>query len=162
MSTAPKTVYDFTLTRLDNTPLRLAEFTNRPILVVNTASKCGFAPQLDDLKQLKEKWTDHGLEIIAFPSNQFKQEPLNAQSICSLAENYPFPFMKPVILNGSNTEPFFAFLKTKCPGIFNSKRIKWNFTKFFIDRSGQPILRFSPITPIYKVDKRIRPYICTD
>lgn len=118
------------------------------LLVVNTASKCGFTPQYEGLEALWRKYRDHGFEVIAFPCNQFgNQEPGGAEEIASFCEvNYgvSFPLMAKVDVNGTGAEPLFEWLKSEAPGIFGSKRIKWNFTKFLIGRDGKVVRRYAP------------------
>lgn len=118
------------------------------LLVVNTASKCGFTPQYEGLEALWRKYRDHGFEVIAFPCNQFgNQEPGGAEEIASFCEvnhGVSFPLMAKVDVNGTGAEPLFEWLKSEAPGIFGSKRIKWNFTKFLIGRDGKVVRRYAP------------------
>lgn len=120
----------------------------KTVIIVNTASKCGFTPQYDGLEKLYEKYKNEGLEILGFPCNQFlKQEPGDSKSIDDCLINYgvSFPIFEKIDVNGSKTHPVFKFLKRKLPGIFGNF-IKWNFTKFVIDKNGKPLKRFAPIT----------------
>lgn len=120
----------------------------KTVIIVNTASKCGFTPQYDGLEKLYQKYKNEGLEILGFPCNQFlKQEPGDSKSIDDCLINYgvSFPIFEKIDVNGSKTHPVFKFLKRKLPGIFGNF-IKWNFTKFVIDKNGKPLKRFAPIT----------------
>lgn len=118
-------------------------------MVVNTASKCGFTPQYKGLEELYQKYKDQGLVILGFPCNQFgKQEPGKAQEIqefCEINYGVTFPIFDKVDVNGSNTHPIFKYLKSNLGGFLGSS-IKWNFTKFVIDKNGKPIKRFGPTT----------------
>lgn len=120
----------------------------KTVIIVNTASKCGFTPQYDGLEKLYQKYKNEGLEILGFPCNQFlKQEPGDSKSIDDCLINYgvSFPIFEKIDVNGSKTHPVFKFLKRKLPGIFGNF-IKWNFTKFVIYKNGKPLKRFAPIT----------------
>lgn len=141
--------YSFDATTLQGKKINMEEFKGKTILVVNTASKCGFTPQLEGLEDMYKKHADQGLVILGFPCNQFgNQEPGDEESIaegCVINYGVTFPMFAKIEVNGSNTHPLFGFLKSKLGGWFGS-RIKWNFTKFLIDSNGKPIKRFSPIT----------------
>lgn len=123
---------------------------NKVVLIVNTASACGFTPQYAGLEELYQKYKDKGFEILAFPCNQFgKQEKGNNEEIqqfCDLNFNINFPLMDKVDVNGDNAAPLFEYLKKQAPGILGSKSIKWNFTKFLVDGNGNVVKRFSPTT----------------
>lgn len=124
------------------------ELSGKTVVIVNTASKCGFTPQYEGLEKLYNKYKDQGLVILGFPCNQFlKQEPGDVSSIDSCLVNYgvSFPIFEKIEVNGSKTHPVFKFLKKKLTGTFGSF-IKWNFTKFVIDKNGNPVKRFAPIT----------------
>jgi glutathione peroxidase len=143
------TIYDFTANDINGDLLDFRNLKGKVLLVVNTASKCGFTKQYAELEQLYKKYHDQGLEIIAFPCNQFgNQEPDNAdeiQKFCSLNYNVTFRLMQKIEVNGENTHPLYQFLKTKARGILWTKRIKWNFTKFLVNRDGRIIMRYSPL-----------------
>ncbi|MDO6428730.1 glutathione peroxidase [Thalassotalea sp. 1_MG-2023] len=123
---------------------------NKVVLIVNTASACGFTPQYAGLEELYQKYKDKGFEILAFPCNQFgKQEKGDNEAIqqfCDLNFKINFPLMDKVEVNGDNAAPLFTFLKKEAPGIFGSKSIKWNFTKFLVDGNGNVVKRYSPTT----------------
>jgi glutathione peroxidase len=140
-------VYDFTVTKPDGSKQPLSEFAGKPMLIVNTASKCGFTPQYEGLEALHRQFGDK-LTILAFPCNQFgAQEPGSAEEIasfCSLNYDVTFPVMAKVEVNGDNADPLFRHLKEAKPGLLGSKGIKWNFTKFLVDKSGAVVSRHAP------------------
>jgi glutathione peroxidase len=141
-------LYDFTAETLDGKPAPLADYRGRVVLIVNTASKCGFTPQYEGLEALWRAHKDKGLTILGFPCNQFgAQEPGSADEIanfCSLTYDVSFPMMAKIDVNGPKTDPLYAFLKHQKKGLLGSESIKWNFTKFLIDRSGKVVARFAP------------------
>lgn len=128
--------------------LSLADKAGKVLLVVNTASKCGFTPQYAGLEALWRKYRDRGFEVIGFPCNQFgAQEPGNADEIasfCSLNYGVSFPMMAKIDVNGSGADPLYQWLKAEAPGILGTQRIKWNFTKFLIGRDGKVVRRYAP------------------
>lgn len=143
-------IYDFKIQSLQGKPIDFKDFKNKVILIVNTASKCGFTPQYTGLQQLHEKYGQQGLVIIGFPCNQFGgQEPGEAEEIkenCLVNYGVTFLITEKVDVNGSNTTPIFEFLKESLPGMFGSEDIKWNFTKFLVDKNGTPFKRYAPAT----------------
>ena len=142
------TIADFTVTTNRGEELDLAEKEGKVLLVVNTASKCGFTPQYDGLEKLFEKYKDQGFEVLGFPCNQFgAQEPGNADEIaefCKINFGVTFPLMAKVDVNGDKASPLFDWMKGEAPGLMGSKAIKWNFTKFLIDREGNVVKRYAP------------------
>jgi glutathione peroxidase len=142
------TLYDFSAPLLDGTPKPLADYRGKVALVVNVASKCGFTPQYAGLETLWRQHRDQGLVILGFPCNQFGgQEPGNADEIasfCSTTYEVSFPIFAKVDVNGDHADPIYDFLKSSAPGIFGSEAIKWNFTKFLVDRTGKVADRFAP------------------
>ena len=144
------TIADFTATLPNGESVSLADKAGKVLLVVNTASKCGFTPQYDGLEALWRKYRDRGFEVVAFPCNQFGgQEPGNAEEIesfCKVNFGVSFPLMAKVEVNGEGATPLYSWLKTEAPGLLGSKGIKWNFTKFLIGRDGNVIERFDPTT----------------
>ena len=140
--------YDFTARKLDGSPAPLADYAGRVLLIVNTASKCGFTPQYAGLEALHRAYADRGLTVLAFPCNQFGgQEPGDAAAIgafCSLTYDVTFPVMTKVEVNGDNADPLWAWLKHEKKGLLGSEAIKWNFTKFLVDRQGEVVKRFAP------------------
>ncbi|MGZ3788831.1 MAG: glutathione peroxidase [Bacteriovorax sp.] len=145
---AKKTIYDFEVKNINGEIVSLSMYKGKTLLVVNVASKCGFTPQYTELEDIYREYKNQGLEILAFPCNQFgAQEPGDAEEIkkfCSLNYDVSFPLFSKVDVNGSNTAPVYHFLKESLPGILGSKAIKWNFTKFLIDKNGVPQNRYAP------------------
>jgi glutathione peroxidase len=141
-------IYQFTVLNNQGENISLAQFKGKVVLIVNTASDCGFTPQYEGLQHLYEEYQQQGLEILAFPCNQFgKQEKGTNEEIkqfCDLRFNIKFPLFAKVDVNGEQAHPLFTFLKTKAPGILGSKAIKWNFTKFLVNRQGEVVKRFAP------------------
>ena len=142
------TIADFAVTTNKGDELALSEKLGKVLLVVNIASKCGFTPQYDELEELYQDYRDRGFEVLAFPCNQFGgQEPGDAGEIaefCKVNFGLTFPLMAKVDVNGDNASPLFDWMKREKPGVMGSKAIKWNFTKFLIDRSGQVAKRYGP------------------
>ena len=142
------TIADFTVTTNRGEALDLKDKLGKVLLVVNTASKCGFTPQYDGLEKLYEDYADRGFEVLGFPCNQFgAQEPGNAEEIaefCKVNFGVTFPLMAKVDVNGDDASPLFDWLKKEVPGLMGSKAIKWNFTKFLIDREGKVVRRYAP------------------
>lgn len=141
-------VHDFTVKKPDGSVQKLSDFAGGPILIVNTASKCGFTPQYKGLEALHRKYGPKGLTILGFPCNQFgAQEPGDAEEIknfCSLNYDVTFPLMAKVEVNGDGADPLFNHLKSEKPGLLGTKGIKWNFTKFLVDKSGKVVGRYAP------------------
>ena len=142
------TIADFTVSTNKGEPLDLEEKLGKVLLVVNTASKCGFTPQYDGLEELYQRYGDKGFEVLAFPCNQFgNQEPGDADEIeqfCKVNFGLTFPLMAKVDVNGEEASPLFDWMKAEAPGLMGSKAIKWNFTKFLIDREGNVVKRYGP------------------
>ena len=153
------TVYDFSATSISGEEIPLKKYQSKVLLIVNTASKCGFTSQYSGLEALHKKYTAHGFEVLAFPCNQFGgQEPGDADEIknlCSLTYNVTFPLFSKVDVNGKGTHPLFGFLKRAKPGLLRSELIKWNFTKFLVDRDGAVVGRFAPLTKPEELQIRI-------
>ena len=143
-------IYDFAAPLLDGTPQPLERWRGDVLLVVNTASKCGFTPQYGGLQALQERFAPRGFSVLGFPCNQFgNQEPGDAGSIgASCQRNYgvSFPMFAKIEVNGGGTHPLYAWLKTQKRGLLGLSGIKWNFTKFLIDRQGAVVERFAPTT----------------
>lgn len=142
------TIADFTVTTNRGASLDLKDKLGSVLLVVNTASKCGFTPQYDGLEKLYETYRDRGFEVLGFPCNQFGgQEPGSADEIaefCKVNFGVTFPLMQKIDVNGSAASPLFDWLKAEAPGVLGTKAIKWNFTKFLIDRQGKVVKRYGP------------------
>ncbi len=152
-----KTIYDFEARTIKGTTKKLSEFKGQVLLVVNTASQCGLAYQFNELQSLYENYHEKGFSVLAFPSNQFNQEPGPREEIethCTLQYEITFPLFDKVQVKGSNIHPLFDWLTTMKRGI-PTRSIKWNFTKFLIDRNGVVIKRFGP----YSKPNKIAPYI---
>jgi glutathione peroxidase len=143
-------VYDFTVTTADGEEKTLRDYQGQVMLIVNTASKCGFTPQYKGLQELQNMFSDKGFTVLAFPCNQFgHQEPgtnKEIQDFCKLTYDVTFPVFAKVDVNGDEAHPLFRYLKQAVPGILNSKSIKWNFTKFLIDQNGEVVKRYAPQT----------------
>ena len=152
-------VHDFTVKAPDGSDKKLSDFAGGPILIVNTASKCGFTPQYKGLEELQRKYKDKGLTVLGFPCNQFgAQEPGDAEEIanfCSLNYDVSFPLMAKVEVNGDNAEPLYNHLKSAKPGLLGTKSIKWNFTKFLIDKNGNVVGRYAPTDKPESLEKDI-------
>ncbi|NOW46857.1 glutathione peroxidase [Novosphingobium sp. SG751A] len=144
----PQTIADFTAHLPNGETISLADRLGKVLLVVNTASKCGFTPQYDGLEKLWRDYGARGFEVIAFPCNQFGgQEPGSAEEIgefCRVNFGLSFPLMGKVEVNGPDADPLWNWLKDSAPGILGTKKIKWNFTKFLIGRDGRVVRRFAP------------------
>lgn len=153
------TVYDFSATSLSGDEIPLKQYAGKVLLIVNTASKCGFTPQYSGLEALQEKYGARGFEVLGFPCNQFAgQEPGNAEEIknfCSLNYNVTFPLFAKVAVNGQEAHPLFRFLKSAKRGLLGSQSIKWNFTKFLVDRNGTVVERYGPTTKPEAIQSRI-------
>ena len=142
------TAYDFTATDIDGRERALREFAGRALLIVNVASKCGFTPQYRGLEQLWLKHRDTGLAVLGFPCDQFgHQEPgdeTEIKAFCSLTYDVTFPLFAKIDVNGAQAHPLFRWLKAEKPGVLGTEAIKWNFTKFLVDRTGQVLKRYAP------------------
>lgn len=151
-------VYDFSVQTIRGEQKQLADYKGQVLLIVNTASKCGFAPQFDELQELYERYKDRGFTVLAFPSNQFReQEPGSndeVEQVCKLNFGVSFPLFAKIDVNGSHTEPLYTYLKKERGGIFGSS-IKWNFTKFLIDSEGRVVKRYSPTTKPTRFEGKI-------
>lgn len=152
-------IYDFKATALKGEAIDFKAYKGKAILIVNTASKCGFTPQFRGLEDLYLKYKDQDLIILGFPCNQFaNQEPGDAKSIsegCLINYGVSFPMFQKIDVNGKEADPIYKYLKKELKGTLGG-RIKWNFTKFLIDKNGQPIKRFSPTTRPEVIDKYIQ------
>lgn len=141
-------IYDFSARQINGEILDFNALRGKVLLIVNTASRCGFTYQYTELETLYQRYHSQGLEILAFPCNQFlHQEPWENNKInkyCQMMFNLSFQLMEKIEVNGVNTHPLFQYLKTKAPGFWHSTSIKWNFTKFLVNRNGNIIVRFPP------------------
>ena len=152
-------VYDFSARTLSGHEKALADFKGSVLLIVNTASKCGFTPQYGGLQALYEKYRSRGFEVLGFPCNQFlQQEPATGgeiQTFCERNFGVTFPLFEKIDVNGANAHPLFQYLAKAAPGFLGLRAIKWNFTKFLISRSGSPVKRYAPMTPPEKIEAAI-------
>lgn len=152
-------IYELNATQLNGEPVTLDQFKGKALLIVNTASKCGFTPQYQALEAVYRKFKDRGLQILGFPCNQFgKQEPGDAQEIasfCSTRYEVSFPMFEKIEVNGDGAHPLYRLLKTAAPGVLGSEAIKWNFTKFLVGRDGKVIKRYAPATKPEKIEADI-------
>ena len=141
-------IHDFEALSIDGKPVSLAQFTGKPLLIVNTASACGFTPQFGGLEKLHKTYGERGLVVLGFPCNQFgSQDPGSNDEIASFCQlNYgvTFPMMEKVNVNGSEAHPLYQWLTAEAPGLLGSKAIKWNFTKFLVGKDGRVIKRYAP------------------
>ncbi|TGK21228.1 glutathione peroxidase [Leptospira fluminis] len=152
-------LYELTATLNNGQEKKLGDYQGKVLLIVNTASQCGFTPQYKGLQAMYDKYKGEGLEILGFPCDQFgHQEPGNdseIQNFCEMNFGVQFPLFKKIEVNGEGTHPVFKYLKQEAPG-FLSTSIKWNFTKFLVDKQGKVIKRFAPMTPPEKIDQQIK------
>ena len=144
------TVYEFSAKTIDGKSRKLGDYKGKVLLVVNTASQCGFTPQYKGLEALYQKYKGQGFAVLGFPSNQFgQQEPGNDTEIaefCVMNYGVSFPLFSKIDVNGEQAHPLFKFLTTSKPGLLGSEGIKWNFTKFLVDRNGNVVKRYAPST----------------
>jgi glutathione peroxidase len=142
------TIYDFSVDDIGGKPVGLDRYKGKVLLVVNTASQCGFTPQYEGLEALYRKYRDQGLEVLGFPCNQFgAQEPGSDEEIAAFCETrfgVSFPMFHKVDVNGEHAAPVYRYLKHARPGLLGTEAIKWNFTKFLVDRTGNVVARYAP------------------
>ncbi len=154
-----QTVFDFAATGIDGQPIDLSVYKGKVLLIVNTASKCGFTPQYKGLQKIFEQYADRGLVVLGFPCDQFgHQEPGKddeINSFCELNFGVSFPLFAKIDVNGKEAHPLFAHMKTEAPGLLGSEGIKWNFTKFLVGRDGKVISRYAPATTPEAIAKDI-------
>lgn len=143
-------IYQFSVQNNKQESIELSQYSDKVMLIVNTASRCGFTPQYKGLQHLHDNFHARGFEVLAFPCNQFKQQETGnneqIQQFCDVHFNIKFPLFNKVEVNGDNAAPLFTYLKQQAPGIFGSKAIKWNFTKFLVNRQGKVVKRYAPST----------------
>ncbi|MEK3751804.1 glutathione peroxidase [Paenibacillus sp. FSL E2-8871] len=152
-------IYDFEVNTLRGAEESLSKYKGKVLLVVNTASKCGFTPQYKGLQEVYEKFKDRGFEVLGFPSNQFAgQEPGESDEIAEYCEiNYgvTFPMFDKIDVKGDEAHPLFKYLSKEAPGVLGSKSVKWNFTKFLVDQEGRVLKRFAPKTTPQQIESYI-------
>ncbi len=157
---------DFVAKSLSGGDVPLSRYDGNVLLVVNTASNCGFTPQYEGLEKLQAKYSSRGFSVLGFPCNQFlNQEPGSAEEIetfCRDRYSVTFPMFEKVNVNGPLAHPLFHWLAEQAPGILGSKAIKWNFTKFLVDRGGNPILRYAPTMAPENIAPTIERYLGAD
>ena len=153
------TAYDFSATTIDGSVQKLADYKGKPLLIVNVASKCGFTPQYTGLEALYRKFKDRGLVVLGFPCDQFgHQEPgdeAEIKNFCSLNYDVSFPLFAKVDVNGRDAHPLYQWLKSEKSGFLGTEGIKWNFTKFLVDRDGQVVKRYAPTDTPEKIEKEL-------
>lgn len=153
------TIYDFEMPLNNGEVKAFADYKDKVLLIVNTASKCGFTPQYTGLQSLHDSYHERGLAVLGFPCDQFgHQEPGSDSEIeqfCILNHNVSFPLFKKTEVNGSDASPLYDFLKQQAPGLLGSKSIKWNFTKFLVNRNGEVVGRYAPNTKPEAIAKDI-------
>lgn len=144
-------IYEIPVQKIDGTVSDLSSYHGQVLLIVNVASQCGFTPQYHGLQNLYRKYKDQGFAILGFPCNQFgNQEPdsnIEIRKFCELHYHVTFPMFSKINVNGENAHPLFQYLKSRARGVLGSLSVKWNFTKFLVDRSGNVRMRFAPATP---------------
>jgi glutathione peroxidase len=149
-----KTVYDYNVKMTNGEEKSLEDYKGKPLIIVNTASKCGLTPQFKGLQELYETYKDQGLEILGFPCDQFNNQEFDnideTTQFCQLNYGVSFPMFSKVDVNGDHADPLFTFLKEQKKGLL-SKNIKWNFTKFLVDKNGQVVERYAPTTEPSKI-----------
>ncbi|WP_054956847.1 glutathione peroxidase [Paenibacillus dakarensis] len=153
-------IYDFEVTTINGQHQTLESYKGQVLLIVNTATKCGFAPQFDGLEKLHEAYQDQGFAVLGFPSSQFMNQELandaEIASACKLNHGVTFPLFSKIDVNGASAHPLFKYLSSEAPGALGTKRIKWNFTKFLVDRNGKVINRFAPADTPEKIESHIK------
>ncbi|CAK6475133.1 Glutathione peroxidase BsaA [Peribacillus frigoritolerans] len=156
-------IYEFEVNKINGETISLEEYKGKVMIIVNTASKCGFSPQYDDLQSLYVQYNEDGVVVLGFPCNQFlNQEPgddLEIDSYCKLNHGVTFPMFAKVNVKGKEAHPLFIYLTENAPGVMGSKSIKWNFTKFLIDRNGNIVSRFAPKTKPLEIEEDIKKLI---
>jgi glutathione peroxidase len=157
---ARMSIYEFRARTIDGVEVALSDYRGKVLLIVNVASRCGFTPQYTGLEKLHSEFKNRGFEVLGFPCNQFgSQEPGSESEIRNFCEtNYhvTFPLFSKIEVNGPNAHPLYKFLTSEKPGFMGTKRIKWNFTKFLIDRAGKPIKRYSPRDKPEAIEQDVR------
>ena len=152
-------IYDYSARNINGKEVSLADYKGQVVLIVNTASKCGFTPQFEGLEKLYQEKSEEGLVILGFPCNQFgSQDPGSdgeIEEFCQLNYGVSFPMFSKIEVNGSGTHPLYQYLKNEAKGLMGSKNIKWNFTKFLINREGEVVKRYAPTDKPAAIQKDI-------
>ena len=153
-----KSIYDFEAKKANGSVHSLKEYIGKPLLIVNTASKCGLAPQFKGLQELYEKFNNQGFEVLGFPCDQFNQQEYDdiqeTTQFCQINYGVTFPMYAKIDVNGDTADPLFQYLTSEQKGLL-TKKIKWNFTKFLINKNGQVVNRYAPTTSPEKIEKDI-------
>jgi len=153
------TIFQFNAQNYKGEDVNLEDYKGKVLLIVNTASACGLTPQYKGLQEMYDKYKNKGFEILAFPCNQFKEQEKGSneeiKSFCDLQFNIKFPLFSKIDVNGETAHPLYKFLKHQAPGIFGTEKIKWNFTKFLINKEGEVVSRYAPITKPVAIEKDI-------
>ena len=152
-------IFDFSATTIDGDEQSLAAYRGKAMLIVNVASKCGFTPQYTGLQALHDKYRGQGFVVLGFPCDQFgHQEPgdeAEIRSFCSLNYDVDFPLFAKIDVNGANAHPLYRYLKREAKGLLGSETIKWNFTKFLVDKDGEVVRRYAPTDTPESIDKDV-------
>ena len=155
-----QTIYDFEALGMNGKSVKLSQYKGKALLIVNTASACGFTPQFGGLEELHKQYGKQGLVVLGFPCNQFGAQDAGSNdeiaSFCQLNFGVSFPMMAKIDVNGANATPLFNWLCAEAPGLLGSKAIKWNFTKFLVGKDGQVIKRFGPQDTPASLEKDIK------
>jgi glutathione peroxidase len=154
------TIYDFEALGMDGKSIKLSQYTGKPLLIVNTASACGFTPQFGGLEALHKKYGPQGLVVLGFPCNQFGAQDAGSNeeiaSFCQLNFGVTFPMMAKIDVNGAQATPLYSWLCSEAPGLLGSKAIKWNFTKFLVGKDGHVLKRYAPADAPESLEKDIQ------
>lgn len=157
--------FDFTANALDGTPVDLSRYRGKVLLIVNTASQCGFTPQYKGLEQLYRDYHERGLEVLGFPCNQFRQQEPGSEAeigaFCEKNFGVSFPLFAKIDVNGDHAHPLFRHLKREAPGVLGTQAVKWNFTKFLVGRDGRVLKRYAPTTKPEDITKDIEALLDT-
>lgn len=152
-------VYDFSATDIQGAERNLSEFEGKVLLIVNTASKCGFTPQFEGLENMYKELNEKGLEVLGFPCNQFAQQDKGSDSeiagFCMKNYGVSFPMFSKIEVNGEGEHPLYTYLKSSAKGILGTKKIKWNFTKFLINQKGEVVKRYAPTSKPEDIQKDV-------
>jgi len=155
--------YSLSARLINGEEVTMSDYNDKVLLIVNTASKCGFTKQFEDLEKLYQKYKDKGFEILGFPCNQFgSQDPGTNEEIaqfCSLNYHVSFPMFEKIDVNGENAHPIYQYLKSHASGFLGTKKIKWNFTKFLVNRNGEVVGRYAPNVTPFKIEEDINQYL---
>jgi glutathione peroxidase len=154
-----KSIYDFKVKTIEGRIISLEDFRGKVLLIVNTASKCGFTPQYEELESIYKKYNAMGFEILGFPCNQFASQEQGTEEeilqFCQLNYSVTFPMFSKIEVNGNNSHPLYQFLKSEARGFLGTKEIKWNFTKFLVNRNGKVVARYAPAKKPTELESKI-------